>query len=131
MLDMTGSGNETASHLKQNGRLTVMFCAFEGDPRILRLYGEGRVVREDDPLWADYRVKFPTNNVGVRQIFHLQVSRVQTSCGFGVPLMKLEAQRELLPNWAAKRGKQAIDDYQKEKNSHSIDGLAAPGLAGD
>lgn len=128
ILDMTGSGNETAAHLLQNGRLTVMFCAFEDPPRILRLYGDGRVVRAPDPLWADYRAQFPLESPGIRQIFHLQISRVQSSCGFGVPLMNVLGQRSMLTDWADKRGPAGITNYQNEKNALSIDGLTAPGL---
>lgn len=127
-LDLTGSGNETAAHLAQNSRMTVMFCAFKGDPRILRLYGTGKVITPRDQQWQTYRPHFPPDLPGVRQIFHLSVSRVQTSCGFGVPLMDLVGQRDLLPTWAAKKGPEGIQEYQEEKNSVSIDGLSAPKL---
>ena len=129
MLDYVGSGNETAAHLLQNGRLTVMFCAFEGDPQILRLYGKGTVIRPEDTHWSELRAHFADMLSGVRQLFLLEVTRVQTSCGFGVPLMNLQGQRELLPQWAQKRGDDALKTYQLEKNSRSIDGLPAPGLA--
>ena len=128
MLDLTGSGNETAAHLSQNGRLTVMFCAFENEPRILRLYGHGFVIRPDDEDWTGYRKIFADDVPGIRQIFRLQVTRVQTSCGFGVPLMKLESERDLLTNWAKKKGEDGILKYQQNKNALSIDGLTAPGL---
>ena len=127
-LDLTGSGNETAAHLAQNGRMTIMFCAFLGDPRILRLYGKGKVITPGDADWQSYRRHFPTDIPGVRQIFHLSITRVQTSCGFGVPLMDLVGQRDLLPAWAAKKGIEGIHEYQKEKNSLSIDGLEPPKL---
>ncbi|VAW99688.1 hypothetical protein MNBD_GAMMA21-1686 [hydrothermal vent metagenome] len=128
ILDLTGSGNETAAHLTQNGRLTVMFCAFTGPPQILRLFGQGTVIRPGEQKWSEFRAQFADDLPGVRQIFHQQVTRVQTSCGFGVPLMKLESQRDLLPKWAMKRGEDGIQEYQKEKNATSIDGLPAPGL---
>lgn len=128
ILDLTGSGNETAAHLQQNGRLTVMFCAFENEPRILRLYGKAEVIRPDDESWSRYRPLFDKSLPGVRQIFRLVVSRVQTSCGFGVPLMQMQSQRDQLLNWARKKGEDGIRDYQQNKNSHSIDGLPAPGL---
>ncbi len=128
ILDLTGSGNETAAHLTENARLTVMFCAFTGAPQILRLYGQGRVIRPDDDSWSEYRSHFADDIPGVRQIFHQQVERVQTSCGFGVPLMELDAQRDLLSKWATKRGENGIREYQLEKNATSIDGLPAPGL---
>lgn len=129
ILDLTGSGNETAAHLQQNGRLTVMFCAFENEPRILRLFGKADVIRPEDESWPNYYQLFDETIPGVRQIFHLTVARVQTSCGFGVPLMQVLSQRDLLTNWAEKRGKNGIKEYQKKKNARSIDGLPAPGLA--
>ena len=129
VLDLTGSGNETAAHLAQNGRLTIMFCAFAGAPQILRLYGQGSVIRPGDEQWTEFRSHFGNELPGVRQIFHQQVSRVQTSCGFGVPLMTLEAQRDLLPKWATVRGEDGIEKYQHDKNATSIDGLPAPGLS--
>ena len=128
ILDLTGSGNETAAHLAQNGRLTVMFCAFTGAPQILRLYGQGTVIRPDDDNWLEHRSQFADDLAGVRQIFHQQVDRIQTSCGFGVPLMELDSQRDLLTKWAMNRGEDGIQEYQLEKNATSIDGLPAPGL---
>lgn len=129
ILDLVGSGNETAAHLQQNGRLTVMFCAFENEPRILRLFGKGDVIRPEDQNWTQYRSLFDETLPGVRQIFKLAVSRVQTSCGFGVPLMQFQSQREQLPHWASKKGEHKLRDYQKKKNAVSIDGLPAPGLS--
>ncbi len=125
ILDLTGSGNETAAHLMENGRITIMLCAFTGDPMILRLYGEGEVIRPDNEDWQALRALFPEGIPGVRQIFRILVTRVQTSCGYGVPLMDFVAQRDLLPNWAAGKGEQGVRDYQKEKNSRSIDGLVS------
>lgn len=126
ILDLTGSGNETAAHLAENGRITVMFCAFDGEPMILRLYGEGEVIlpREDD--WPELRGLFPEEIPGVRQIFKILVTRVQTSCGYGVPLMDFVSQRSLLLDWANKKGHDGLLQYQKEKNSVSIDGLTTP-----
>jgi len=129
ILDLTGSGNETAAHLHENGRMTVMLCAFDGDPRILRLYGHGTVIQKNDNTWHAYRHQFENDIPGVRQIFHLQVSRVQTSCGFGVPLMTFNQQRDQLIGWANKKGTQALRDYQLNNNARSIDGLPAPGLS--
>jgi hypothetical protein len=126
IMDLTGSGNETAAHLTQNGRLTVMFCAFDNEPRILRLFGQGEVILADDKLWTNYRALFNESIAGVRQIFKLNVSRVQTSCGFGVPLMQLKSQRDLLTKWATKKGEEALKDYRQKKNSQSIDGLPTP-----
>lgn len=128
LLDLTGSGNETAAHLQENGRLTIMLCAFSGEPKILRLYGKGRVIQHQDRDWLHYRALFTAQLPGVRQIFVLQVNRIQTSCGFGVPLMDLVEQRDTLLNWARKKGPDGIARYQQEKNTRSIDGLPAPGL---
>jgi len=128
ILDLTGSGNETAAHLQENGRMTVMLCAFNGNPKILRLYGQGQVIQPGDAHWHDYRQLFAPDLPGVRQIFHLNIERIQTSCGFGVPLMDFVTQRDMLLEWANKKGPDGIDKYQREKNAHSIDGLPAPGL---
>ena len=131
ILDLTGSGNETATHLHENGRLTVMLCAFSGDPKILRLYGQGRVIQPNDSEWATYRSLFVPDLPGVRQIFQVQLERIQTSCGFGVPLMELVGQRDMLFEWARKKGPEGIAQYQRTKNARSIDGLPAPGLEQD
>ena len=131
ILDLTGSGNETAAHLHENGRLTVMLCAFSGKPKILRLYGQGQVIQAGDATWNDYRQLFATNLPGVRQIFVLRIARIQTSCGFGVPLMDFVSQRETLLDWARNKGPDGIEQYQHEKNAHSIDGLPAPGVTPD
>lgn len=125
ILDLTGSGNETAAHLLDNGRITIMFCAFEGEPVILRLYGEGEVILPKDEEWADLRSLFPETVPGVRQIFRVLVTRVQTSCGYGVPLMDFVDQRDRLLTWAEEKGEAGVQTYQKEKNSQSIDGLAS------
>jgi len=129
VLDMTGSGNETAAHLHENGRLTIMLCAFSGEPKIIRLFGKGTVISANDDSWANYRRQFAFETPGIRQIFHLHVSRVQSSCGFGVPLMDFVAQRDLLTDWADKKGPNGIIQYQKINNAQSIDGLPAPGMA--
>lgn len=126
LLDLTGSGNETAAHLNENDRITLMWCAFEGPPRILRVYGRGRVILPERDGWSELRARFAAGLPGVRQIFDIAVERVQTSCGFGVPLMKFEAQRDTLVRWAENRGEAALQDYRKDKNATSIDGLPAP-----
>jgi hypothetical protein len=126
ILDLTGSGNETAAHVLENQRMTVMLCAFEGKPVILRLYGKARVVLPDDKEWTELRKHFVANIPGVRQIFQIDVQRVQTSCGFGVPLMDLREQRQLLTDWAEKKGDNELAEYRRTKNSYSIDGLPAP-----
>jgi Pyridoxamine 5'-phosphate oxidase len=121
-LDLTGSGNETAAHLLENGRITFMFCAFQDPPKILRLFGTGRTVRPTDPDWPRLSADFPTLP-GVRQLIVAQISRVQTSCGFGVPVMHLSSQRDQLPKWAERKRPEGLAAYQREKNTKSIDGL--------
>ena len=123
-LDLTGSGNETAAHLHENGRITFMFCAFAGAPRILRLYGTGEVVLPGMAEWAELSDRFPVYP-GIRQIITAEISRVQTSCGFAVPLMEYTQQRDTLPRWAEAKGDD-LPRYRQEKNAASIDGLPAP-----
>jgi hypothetical protein len=124
-LDLTGSGNETSAHLAENGRITFMFCAFAGPPKILRLYGQGRVVLPHSGEWAELAARFP-NYPGVRQIVVADVSRVQTSCGFGVPLMDYVGQRDTAIRWAEAKGVDGLAAYQREKNVCSMDGLPTP-----
>ncbi|NJL86689.1 MAG: pyridoxamine 5'-phosphate oxidase family protein [Leptolyngbyaceae cyanobacterium SM1_1_3] len=124
-LDLTGSGNETSAHLQQNGRLTFLFCAFEGPPRILRLYGKGQVILPSHPDWETLSAGFP-ELPGCRQLIVADIHRVQTSCGFGVPLYAYEGQRETLLEWADKKGESALHEYQLAKGSQSIDGLPTP-----
>jgi hypothetical protein len=124
-LDLTGSGNETSAHLLENGRITLMFCGFTGRPRILRLYGEGQTVLPDTVDWACLRSHFP-DYPGVRQIIVADITRVQTSCGFAVPLMEYVGQRDTLTLWAAAKDAESIARYQQEKNARSIDGLPTP-----
>ncbi len=121
-LDLTGSSAETAAHLRADGRLTLMFCSFEGEPLILRLYGRGRVVAPADPDWAALAPRFQTIP-GERCIILLEIESVQTSCGFGVPLYRFEGQREDLVRWAEKKGEEGLAAYRREKNRSSIDGL--------
>jgi len=120
-LNLTGSGNETAAHLLDDGRITVMFCAFEGSPKILRLYGEARSVETHHAEWADWIGDFPTLP-GARQIIEMSVDRVQTSCGFGVPLYRYEGDRDTLLTWSRKKGEDGIQTYWQDKNRFSIDG---------
>jgi hypothetical protein len=127
-LDLTGSGNETAAHLAENGRITVMFCAFSGDPKILRLYGRGRVVLPRDADWDALRTRFPAELPAERQIVHVRVTRVQTSCGFGVPLLEYRGQRTMIHEWALRKGPKGLIEYRHRKNRRSLDGLPAPGL---
>lgn len=124
-LDLTGSGNETSAHLQENGRITFMFCAFQGAPCILRLYGQGRTVLPASSDWDALAALFPSLP-GTRQIIVADIDRVQTSCGFGVPLFDYQGQRETLMQWAEKKGEQGLKDYQQQKNLKSIDGLPTP-----
>ena len=125
-LDLTGSGNETAAHLLDNGRLTIMFCAFQGPPLILRLYGTGRVVRPNDAEWSALRPHFGATLPGERQLVILDIDTVQTSCGFGVPLYDHKADREQLTAWALKKSPEELVAYREQKNRTSIDGLPTP-----
>lgn len=127
-LDFTGSGNESAAHLAENGRITLMFCAFEGPPRILRLYGRGEVLRPGSEGFTTLLPRFSAELPPARQIVRVAVERVQTSCGFGVPLMQFESQREQLIAWAQNKGPDGLRDYQRHHNRVSIDGLEAPGF---
>jgi hypothetical protein len=124
-IDRTGSGNETAAHLLADGRLTLMFCAFEGPPMILRLYGRGRILprggEEYSSLLASHfdGIEVP----GARQMVRLDVQMVQTSCGMNVPLFDFVADREQLTRWAVAKGEDGLDEYRRQKNAVSLDGL--------
>ncbi len=124
-LDRTGSGNETAAHLKADGRLTLMFCAFDGPPNILRLYGRGEVLRRGAAAYRDILASaFDAREpAGARQIVRLHVDRVQTSCGYGIPLFDYRGERPSLDNWARAKGEEGLEAYWREKNVVSIDGL--------
>jgi hypothetical protein len=126
LLDLTGSGNETAAHLTENSRLTVMFCAFTDKPKILRLYGNADAILPGHKDWKTLRANFPDSIPAVRQLFRLKINRIQTSCGFGVPLMDFVSQREILTEWSEKRNEQELLEYRQNKNAKSIDGLAIP-----
>jgi hypothetical protein len=121
-LDLTGSGNETAAHLEENGRITVMFAAFEGQPLILRLYGKGQVILPGSVDWERLEGLFPKLS-GARQIILVTVHGVQTSCGFGVPLYSYEGDRETLVKWAENKGDSGLKEYRRQKNAVSLDGL--------
>lgn len=124
-LDVTGSGNETAAHLRLQNRLTIMFCAFEGAPLVLRLYGRGRVLARGSAEYADLlRTEFSgEERPGARQMILLDVESVQTSCGYGVPLFDYVAERETLTRWAAAKGTDGLREYWRAKNTASIDGF--------
>ncbi|MFN3750334.1 MAG: pyridoxamine 5'-phosphate oxidase family protein [Thiobacillus sp.] len=122
-LDLTGSGNETAAHLKHDGRMTLMWCSFDADPLILRTYGRGRTVRRQDAEWSALRAHFPSLP-GERQLIVLDIESVQTSCGYAVPTYAYTGERDTLARWAEKKGPAGLLDYWREKNQTSIDGLA-------
>ena len=124
-LDLTGSGNETSAHIAENGRITFMFCAFAGPPNILRLYGHGQTVLPDSNEWAALHTQFP-DYAGARQIIVAEIDRVQTSCGFAVPFMDYQSERETLVKWAETKGEPALTDYRNTKNIKSVDGLPTP-----
>lgn len=120
-LNLTGSGNETAAHLLDTNRMTLMFCAFAGKPMILRLYGSARTYHAGQPAWQELIGLFPPMP-GARQLFDMQVELVQTSCGFAVPYFQYQGQRDTLINWAETKGPQGITAYWAEKNAQSLDG---------
>lgn len=120
-LNLTGSGNETATHVQENNRMTIMFCAFEGDPLILRLYGKAKVYHPFDAEWQEYMALFPANN-GARQIFDMEIDFVQSSCGFAVPFMEYQAERDKLNKWTKKIGQKGVKEYWEKKNTKSLDG---------
>lgn len=121
-LNVTGSGNETAAHVRISPRMTLMFCAFEGTPMILRLYGVARVLHPGDAEWPELFALFDPLP-GARQIFDLAVDLVQTSCGMAVPFYRYENERDQLSNWASRQGADGLQRYWEEKNQRSIDGL--------
>lgn len=124
-LDLTGSGNETSAHIAENGRITFMFCAFEGSPNIVRLYGKGRTILPDSPEWDGLKSHFP-DLIGARQIITATIHRVSTSCGYAVPFFDYRTERETLTKYWEAKGEDALPDYQRQKNSASIDGLQTP-----
>lgn len=129
-LDLTGSGVETIAHLRQNGRITVMLCAFEGRPRILRLFGRGEVHPRGSETFAATAPHFGAvaNSTGARSVITVELDRIQTSCGFGVPLMELVGPRDELDRWAERKGPDGVAGYWATRNDRSIDDL--PGLEG-
>jgi hypothetical protein len=121
-LNGTGSGNETAAHLLDVNRMTLMFCSFERQPLVLRLYGTAAEIQPDQPEWGNLIGLFPTM-LGARQIFDVTVDLVQTSCGYGVPLMEYVDERPLMRQWAEKKGPDGLAAYHRDKNTTSIDGF--------
>jgi Pyridoxamine 5'-phosphate oxidase len=125
-LDLTGSGVETIAHLRENGRITIMFCAFDGKPLIVRLHGRGEVLPIGEPE-ADALMSRFGSYPGARSVIRVRLDRVATSCGYGVPLLQYQGERDQLLKWAQRRGDDGLAEYRAEKNAASIDGL--PGLA--
>jgi hypothetical protein len=122
-LDLTGSGIETVAHLRQNGRITLMFCAFEGRPLIVRIYGRGRVVEPGDPDWDGLLAHFP-GYPGARSVIVVDIDRIADSCGFAVPLYEYRGERPQLIDYAESKGPEGLDAYKARANRASIDGLA-------
>jgi hypothetical protein len=121
-LDLHGSGIETVAHVRENGRITLMFCAFSGRPQIIRLQGQGTVVPADSPDAVPLRERFPSIP-GARSVIVVDVNRISSSCGFGVPLMEYVGERTQLTDWAAKHGEDGLAEYRAKKNATSISGL--------
>jgi hypothetical protein len=127
-LDLVGSGAETIAHLRENGRITILFCSFEGPPLLLRLYGRGEVFEPGDEGFETLLNRFP-RHPGTRSIVRVSVTRIADSCGFGVPLYRFEGQRTQLTAWAERKGEEGLREYQLGNNRLSLDGL--PALRGE
>lgn len=121
-MDLISSGNETSAHTLENGRITLMFCSFEGAPNILRLYGKGFAVLPGSPAWNEYAPHF-TIYPSTRQLIIAEIDLVQTSCGFGVPLYSYEGNRDIHFEWAEKKGADGLYEYIQNNNLKSLDGL--------
>lgn len=124
-LDLTGSGIETVAHLRENGRVVILFCAFEGPPKIVRLHGRGEAIEPGDDGFAELVARFPAR-ASTRAIVRMRLERISDSCGYGVPLYRYEGERSQLDEWARRKGPDGIVRYRAENNAKSIDGL--PGL---
>ncbi len=127
-LDLTGSGAETIAHLRQNGRITIMFCSFDRAPKIVRIHGSGRAIVPSDPDWVSFMEHFPTSEHPAgsqRAIIVVSADRISDSCGYSVPMMDLVTERDVLDRWAERKSVTGLAEYRVEKNSASIDGLPA------
>jgi hypothetical protein len=124
-LDLTGSGVETIAHLKENGRIILMFCAMDGPPKIVRLHGRGESIEPGHDDFKSLRKAFP-DTLGLRSFIRVQLTRISDSCGFGVPMYEFRGERSQLKEWAERKGEASLVNYRQEKNSRSIDGL--PGV---
>ena len=120
-LNLTGSGNETAAHVLENGRMTILFCSFERQPLIMRLYGVARASHPRDQRWRELQQLFP-DYPGGRQVFEMDLELVQTSCGYAVPHYQYQGERDTLVKWSEKRGQSGIETYWRERNGVSLDG---------
>lgn len=123
--DLGGSGIETVAHIRENERMVIMMCAFEGPPKIFRFYGRGRVVLEADAEYADLAALFPQHDAP-RNFIVMRVERIRDACGYGVPQYEYRGERDALATWRANKTPEALDEYRRQKNAHSLDGL--PGL---
>jgi Pyridoxamine 5'-phosphate oxidase len=123
-LDLVGSGAETIAHLRENGRITLMFCAFEGLPRTVRLYGRGEALEPGDAGFDALLARFP-EHASTRSIVRAELSRIADSCGYGVPLYQYKGDRSQLGEWAERKGPEGLRAYQLERNRESLDGLPA------
>ncbi|MGH3353675.1 MAG: pyridoxamine 5'-phosphate oxidase family protein [Nocardioides sp.] len=123
-LDGTGSGSETIAHLRENGRVTVMFCAFDGPPNIVRFHGHGRILTRYDEEYAELAGRF-TDLPGARAVVVVDIERISDSCGFAVPLMEYVGERDLLPAYFDRKGIEGSAEYRRRKNLTSLDGLPA------
>jgi hypothetical protein len=137
-LDLTGSGAETIAHLRQNGQITIMFCSFDHETKILRLYGTGEVVLPCDARWNELAAHFPRTaspgeagraSGGERSIIVVDVHRIADSCGYAVPVMEVRTERDVLDRWAEKKSAAELAEYRADRNALSIDGLPALGTA--
>ena len=126
-LDLTGSGIESTAHLQENGRIVLMFCAFSGPPKIVRLHGRGEVIYRSHSDFGGLEQRFATH-VGTRAIVRITLTRISDSCGHGVPLMDFVSHRDLMEKWATTKGEVGLAEYRANKNRASIDGL--PGYSG-
>ncbi|MBN8601545.1 MAG: pyridoxamine 5'-phosphate oxidase family protein [Planctomycetes bacterium] len=123
-LDLTGSGAETIAHLRENGRIVLMFCAFSGPPKIVRLHGQGKVITKGDEQWGQWLALYPAHR-GIRSVIVVDVSRVSESCGYSVPRMEFVEDRETLVRWAEKKSDEELVQYRRTKNQKSVEGLPA------
>ena len=125
-LDLTGSGIETVAHIRENGRIVVMFCSFSGPPKIVRLHGRGTVILPGDPGFDSLLTQFP-KHVGVRSVIAIDVERISDSCGYGVPTYEFVGERNALAEWANRKTGEQLESYRAETNARSIDGLKGLG----